>query len=177
MRSLLVLLGSVGLIAGQSQPHGFGQPATTADSAQKDLTVFPNGKGLPPGKGTAEQGAAIYQEKCAECHNGKGEGRPGQYPALVGGIGSLASAKPRKTVGSFWPYATTVWDYIRRAMPFDHPRSLSADEVHAVTAFVPHLNGLVERTQELNDKTLPTVKMPNRDGFMPDRRPDIRSKR
>jgi cytochrome c len=177
MRSLLLLLCSAGVIAAQSQPYGLGQPATVADTAQKELTVFPNGKGLPPGRGTADQGAAIYKEKCAECHNEKGEGRPGQYPALVGGIGSLTSAKPLKTVGSFWPYATTVWDYIRRAMPFDHPRSLTADEVYAVTAFVLHLNGLVDRTQELNDKTLPLVKMPNRDGFVPDRRPDIKSKR
>ncbi len=177
MRSLLLLLCSAGALAAQSQPYGFGQPATAADTTQKDLTVFPSGKGLPPGKGTAEQGAAIYKEKCAECHNEKGEGRPGQYPALVGGIGSLTSAKPQKTVGSFWPYATTVWDYIRRAMPFDHPRSLSADEVYAVTAFVLHLNGLVERPQELNEKTLPAVKMPNRDGFVADRRPDIKSKR
>jgi cytochrome c len=154
-----------------------GRKATPEELAKLDLTIFPNGRGLPPGKGTAARGASIYKEKCAECHNEKGEGRDRQYPPLAGGIGSLATAKPMKTVGSFWPHATTVWDYIRRAMPFDHPRSLATDDVYAVTAFVLHLNGLVPLDQELNEKSLPAIRMPNRDGFVPDRRPDVKAKR
>jgi cytochrome c len=141
------------------------------------LTVFPDGRGLPVGKGTAVRGEAVYKEKCAVCHNDRGEGREQQWPALVGGIGSLATPKPKKTVGSYWPYATTVWDYINRSMPFDHPRTLATDDVYAVTAFVLYLNGIVEQGKELNEKTLPQVLMPNRNGFVPDRRPDVKAKR
>lgn len=154
-----------------------GRPATAEEIQRKDLTVFADGRGLPVGKGTAARGQGIYKEKCAVCHNDRGEGREKQYPALVGGIGSLATDKPKKSVGSYWPYATTVWDYINRSMPFDHPRSLSADDAYAVTAFVLHLNGIVTETQELNEKTLPQVQMPNRNGFVPDQRPDIKAKR
>jgi cytochrome c len=156
---------------------GQGRPATPEEIARLDLTVFADGRGLPAGKGTALAGKAIYKEKCAVCHNEKGEGREQQYPALVGGIGSLTTGKPVKTVGSYWPYATTVWDYIRRSMPFEHPRSLGADEVYAVTALVLHWNGIVGEGEEMNEKTLPRVKMPNRDGFVPDRRPDVKAKR
>ncbi|MBM3783563.1 MAG: c-type cytochrome [Acidobacteria bacterium] len=158
-----------------AQPKG--RPASPAEIAPRDITVFADGRGLPPGKGRASEGAAIYKSKCAECHNDRGEGREGQYPPIAGGIGSLTSTKPRKTVGSYWPYATTVFDYIRRAMPFDHPRTLSTNEVYAVTAFVLHLNGITALDEELSEKTLPKVAMPNRDGFVPDKRPDIRSKR
>ncbi|WP_202901637.1 c-type cytochrome [Bryobacter aggregatus] len=150
----------------QTKPLGIGRPATAEEIARVNLTVYPNGRGLPKGHGTAKTGAPIYKEKCAECHNDRGEGREAQYPALAGGIGSLATAKPVKTVGSYWPYATTVFDYIRRAMPFDHPRSLSTDEVYSVTAFVLQLNGIVTESQELNEKSLPSVVMPNRNGFL-----------
>ena len=156
---------------------GQGRPATAEEIARLDLTVFADGRGLPAGKGTAALGKAIYKEKCAVCHHDNGEGREQQYPALVGGIGSLATAKPVKTVGSYGPYATTVWDYIRRSMPFEHPRTLTVDEVYSVTALVLHWNGIVEEGRELNEKTLPQVKMPNRDGFVPDRRPDVKAKR
>ncbi len=158
-----------------AQPKG--RPATPAEIEARSITVFADGRGLPAGKGRASEGAALYKSKCAECHNDKGEGREGQYPPLVGGIGSLTSTKPLKTVGSYWPYATTVFDYIRRSMPFDHPRSLSTKEVYAVTAFVLHLNGIVTLDEELNEKTLPKIAMPNRNGFIPDKRPDIKSKR
>ncbi len=158
-------------LSGQDKRFGFGQPVPAEETRKRDITVFPNGRGLPPGRGTAKAGASIYASKCAECHNDRGEGRENQYPALVGGIGSLASPKPKKSVGSYWPYATTLWDHIHRAMPFDHPRSLNADEVYAVTAFVLHLNGIVGETEELNEKSLPRVKMPNRDGFIPETRP------
>jgi cytochrome c len=149
----------------------FGKPISADEAKKRDLTVFADGRGLPPGKGDAKSGAAVYAAKCAECHNDRGEGRERQYPALVGGIGSLGTPKPKKSVGSYWPYATTLWDHINRAMPFDHPRSLSPDEVYSVTAFVLFLNGILPESQELNEKTLPKVNMPNRHGFIPPKRP------
>lgn len=153
-----------------------GRPATAEEIRKFDITVFPDGKGLPPGKGTAVLGKDIYKAKCAECHNEKGEGRDQQYPRLVGGVGSLSSPKPIKTVGSYWPHATTVWDTIFRAMPYETPRTLSPDEVYAVTALLLHWNGIIAETFELNEKTLPQVKMPNRDGFIPDSRPHQKRK-
>lgn len=154
-----------------------GKPATAEDIRRADITVFADGKGLPIGKGTATQALSIYKEKCSECHNEKGEGRERQYAALVGGVGSLATAKPIKTVGSYWPYATTVWDYINRAMPYEKPHTLTPDQVYAVTALLLHWNGIITDTFELNEKTLPQVKMPNRDGFIPDARPYQKLKR
>lgn len=148
-----------------------GKPISTEELKKLDITVFPDGRGLPAGKGSAQQGAAIYKAKCAECHNERGEGRDQQYPRLVGGVGTLATAKPIKTVGSYWPYATTVWDTIYRAMPYETPRTLTPDEAYAVTALLLHWNGIISETHELNAKTLPEVKMPNREGFIPDKRP------
>jgi len=156
----------------------FGQRnATEAEIKAKDLTVLPTGAGLPAGHGNAVGGKDLFKEKCAVCHNDHGEGREGQYVALVGGIGSLKTGKPVRTVGSYWPYATTIFDYVRRAMPYDHPRSLSADDVYSACAYILFLNGIITETQEMNEKTLPQVKMPNRDGFVPDARPDVKSKR
>ncbi len=157
----------------QPKPLGLGRAASAEEIAKVNLTVYPDGKGLPAGSGTAEKGRPLFKAKCAACHNDNGEGREAQYPALTGGIGSLTSGKPRKTVGSYWPYSTTVFDFIRRAMPFDHPRSLTAGEAYSLTAFVLHLNGIVAEKQELNDKTLPGVRMPNRDGFVLHKRPAI----
>ena len=154
-----------------------GKPATDAQIAAINLTVFPDGKGLPAGKGTAAKGKDIFKEKCSVCHNEKGEGRENQYPALVGGIGSLNTSKPVKTVGSYWPYATTVFDYVRRAMPYDHPGSLQADEIYSTVAFILNLNGVVGENDEMNQTTLPKVKMPNAGNFIPDARPDVKSKR
>jgi cytochrome c len=145
-------------------------PASAETVRKQDITVFASGKGLPVGKGTAREGKDLYKQKCAECHNDRGEGREAQYPALVGGVGTLTSKKPVKTVGSYWPYATTVWDTIHRAMPYDHPRTLSPNEVYAITAVILHWNGIIAEDHELNEKSLPEVKMPNRDGFVPDRR-------
>ena len=164
---LLVLFGQ----------DGIGKPVAADALTKLNLRVFPDGKGLPVGKGTAVEGKALYKEKCAECHNEKGEGREQQYPKLVGGVGSLSTAKPVKTVGSYWPHATTVWDTIFRAMPYDTPRTLKPDEAYAITALVLHWNGIITETQELNEKTLPQVKMPNRDGFIPDSRPNQKLKR
>jgi cytochrome c len=134
---------------------------------------LPSGAGLPDGKGTAVQGNAVYQDKCAACHGPNGEGNLPQGPQLVGGIGSLAADNPVRTVGSYWPYATSVWDYIHRAMPLNQPGSLSADDTYAVTAFVLNRNKIIEANEVMNKDTLPKVHMPNRDGFVPDARPDI----
>jgi cytochrome c len=151
-----------------------GRPATEAEIKTKDLTVLPTGAGLPVGHGNAVRGKEVFKNKCAVCHNDNAEGREAQYPALAGGVGSLKSAKPLKTVGSYWPYATTLFDYVRRAMPYDNPRTLSADDTYAVCAFVLFKSGIVAETQDLNEKSLPQIKMPNRDGFVPDARPDIK---
>ncbi|MCA8156236.1 c-type cytochrome [Burkholderia contaminans] len=149
--------------------YGLGQPVDRGALAAWDIDIAPDGSGLPPGAGTVARGAHVFADKCAMCHGAAGEGGVGD--SLVGGIGSLASAKPKKTVGSYWPYATTLFDYIRRAMPYNAPQSLSADEVYAVTAYVLHLNGIVPGDARLDSRTLPRVRMPNREGFVPDPRP------
>jgi cytochrome c len=141
-----------------------GRVATPQEVAAWDISIPPSGAGLPAGSGTAKQGEAVYVAQCQACHGPKGVGKPAD--PLVGGIGSLATAKPVRTVGSFWPYATTLFDYTRRAMPATKPLSLSSDEVYAVTAYLLYLNGIIGENAEMNAKTLPQVKMPNRDGFI-----------
>ena len=169
--SLTVLLASG--VFGQT----IGKPASPEMIKAMDITVFPDGRGLPEGSGTAAKGKDIFKAKCAVCHNDQAQGREGQYPALVGGIGTINTPKPVKTVGSYWPYATTVFDYVRRAMPYDQPGTLKPDEIYSVVAFVLNLNGIVGVNDEMNATTLPKVKMPNRDGFVLDKRPDIKAKR
>lgn len=164
--SRLALLASLLLAApALAQKPQFGQPISEADLVAWDISIGPDGKGLPPGRGTAAQGAEIYLAKCQACHGEKGAGRPNDQ--LVGGIGSLAPDKtPLRTVGSYWPYATTFFDYVRRAMPFQESKSLSSDELYAVTAYVLHLNGIISENDAMDSQTLPKVKMPNRDGFV-----------
>ena len=157
---VLVLIASPALAA--ETPH-LGIPSSPKDIAAWDISVGPDGSNLPPGKGTVAQGATLYQERCAACHGEKGEGKPSDR--LVGGIGSLATEQPVKTVGSYWPYATTLFDYIRRAMPLTEPQSLTNNEVYALSAFVLNLNGIVGPKDVMNAKTLPKVKMPNREAF------------
>ena len=141
-----------------------GQPATAEDIAKWDIDVPPSGKGLPAGSGTAAAGAAVYAKNCAACHGPKGEGKPND--ALVGGQGKLAGKGPApKTVGSYWPYSTTVFDYVRRSMPWNAPQSLTNDEVYAVSAYLLHLNGIIGENDVMDANTLPAVKMPNRDSF------------
>ena len=157
--------------------YNIGRAPSAEEIRGADITVLPDGSGLPAGQGSAVAGEPIYAARCAECHGPKAEGRKGEYPALAGGRGTLATPKPVKTVGSYWPYATTVWDEINRAMPFNAPHVLRPDDVYAVTAYVLYLNGIVTRDQVLNEKTLPKVVMPNRGGFILDTRPDIKSRR
>jgi S-disulfanyl-L-cysteine oxidoreductase SoxD len=148
-----------------AQGSRFGQPIAPADVAGWDISIPPNGVGLPAGRGNAKQGEGIYAAKCQACHGEKGKSGPND--ALVGGAGSLAPGQvPLKTVGSFWPYATTLFDYIRRAMPFQESQSLTADEVYGLSAYILHLNGIIGEDVVLDAQSLPKVRMPNRDGFI-----------
>src|SRR5262245_15099505 len=141
-----------------------GREATPAEVAGWDISIAPDGNGLPPGRGTAAAGAATYAAKCQSCHGEKGTGQP--IDRLVGGQGTLAGPTPVRTIGSYWPYATTVYDYVRRAMPYQQPHSLTNDEVYAVTAYLLYLNGVISESDVVNAQTLPQVKMPNRENFI-----------
>jgi mono/diheme cytochrome c family protein len=168
MREHLIACAALLAFAGtaSAQAPQFGQPISPGDLAPWDISITPDGAGLPSGRGSAAQGEAIFAAKCQACHGEKGAGRPND--ALVGGQGSLAAGKtPVKTVGSYWPYATTLFDYIRRAMPFQESKSLTNDEVYAVSAYILHLNGIIGRDDVLDAQSLPKVAMPNRDGFIP----------
>lgn len=161
------------LLFAQSGKYHLGRTATPEEIQARDISVSPTGAGLPSGHGSAREGRAIYAVRCAACHGEKGEG-VGRYPPVAGGRGTLKGDKPLITVGSYWPYATTVWDYINRAMPPQEPGSLSADEVYSTTAFILYLNGIVKDDEVMNAKSLARVKMPNREGFIPDPRPDTK---
>lgn len=141
-----------------------GQVASAAQVAAADISVAPSGAGLPPGSGSVKDGAAVYAAQCESCHGPKGVGKPAD--ALVGGIGTLAQPNAVRTVGSYWPYATTLFDYVRRAMPTTAPLTLTNDQVYAVTAYVLHLNGIVGDNAVMDAQSLPKVRMPNRDGFV-----------
>jgi mono/diheme cytochrome c family protein len=157
----LLVLSSAALAEGP----GLGRVASPDEIASWDISIGPDGAGLPPGRGTPEQGEAVYAEKCVACHGEKGTGKPNDQ--LVGGRGSLSGDQaPVKTVGSFWPYATTLFDYIRRAMPLNAPKSLTDDEVYAVSAYILQLNGIIGEAEVMDAQTLPQVRMPNRDGFI-----------
>ena len=133
---------------------------------------------MPEGRGTAAEGREVYARRCARCHGPKGEGgdEPKQSP-LVGGRGSLKTPKPLKTVGSYWPYAPSVWDYVNRAMPLDRPGTLTHNQVYSLVAFIFSMNGIIGENDVLDAKTLAKIRMPNRDGFVPDARPDVGKKR
>ena len=159
----LVVAGCAGTAAVVETPR-LGQPVTEAEVAGWDISIAPDGAGLPAGRGTSAQGALVYEAKCQTCHGAKGVGQPNDR--LVGGQGTLASKAPVRTVGSYWPYATTVFDYVRRAMPYAQTQSLTSDEVYALTAYLLHQNGVIAEADEMNAQTLPRVKMPNRDNFI-----------
>ena len=170
----LTMLAAAVTLSAQSPKYGVGQPATPDQIRALGTAIAPDGSGLPEGSGTVAAGREIFAARCSKCHGEKAEGVVG--PTLVGGQGTLATAKPLKTVGSYWPYATTVWDYINRAMPFDQPGLLKAPEVYAVVAYILNLNGIIGNDQVMDAKSLPKVKMPNRDGFVADPRPDVGKK-
>ena len=154
------------LFAGSAAADGpnLGTPVTKADLATWSINVLPDGTNLPPGSGTMAQGAAIYAQKCAMCHGENGKG--GNNVALVGAP-PIKSIEGPRMIANFWPYSTTVFDYIRRAMPWTQPRSLTDNEVYALTAYILALNKLIGEKDEMNAQTLPKVKMPNRDNFIP----------
>jgi cytochrome c len=151
--------------AALAETPNLGKVITPEEVVPWDISVSPDGAGLPPGSGTPKQGEAVYASKCLACHGEKGAGKPND--ALVGGIGSLAGDKPAlKTVGSFWPYATTIFDYVRRSMPYNESKTLTNDELYAVAAYILQLNGIIGENDTMNAQTLPKVRMPNRDGFV-----------
>lgn len=157
--------------ADQPGRYGIGALATDAQIASWNTDIAPDGKNLPQGEGTIEAGRHLYAAQCASCHGAQGEGGLGDR--LVGGIGSLASAKPIRTVGSYWPYATTLLDYVRRAMPFNAPKTLTSEELYSVTGYVLALNGLTPDHGAFGAAELLKVQMPNRNGFVEDSRPDV----
>ena len=159
-------VAALGLLASaaSAQSPGLGRPLTPDEIRKLDITVLPDGRGLPPGSGSVSAGAAVYTKYCQGCHGEKGSGKP--QDQLTGGLGTLASPKPVKTPASYWPVATTLFDYIRRAMPITAPQSLTNDEVYAVTAYILSIDGIVPADAVLDAKMLPKVKMPNHDGFV-----------
>jgi S-disulfanyl-L-cysteine oxidoreductase SoxD len=167
----LLAMASVWPAAAQLPTYGVGRPPTAEEVRAWDLTIWSDGQSLPSGSGTAALGKPIYAERCAACHGETGEDP--KYSRLVGGHGTLATDKPIRTIGSLWPYAPTLWGYIRRAQPYDKPGSLTPDQVYAVTAYLLHRNGIIGEQDVMDAQTLPQVKMPNRDGFVPDPRPDV----
>jgi cytochrome c len=166
------LAACAGLPSATGKPPAFGATVSAEEVARWDISIPPGGAGLPGGGGSARQGLKVYEEKCQSCHGAKGAGKPAD--PLAGGIGSLTGKTPLRTVGSYWPYATTLFDYVRRAMPITNPLSLTDDEVYAVSAYVLFLNGIVGEDAVMNAQTLPQVKMPNRDGFVSDWPPRAR---
>ncbi|CUJ68822.1 c-type cytochrome [Achromobacter aegrifaciens] len=155
--------------------EGLGRHLTKEELAGWNIDIAIDGKGLPPGQGTVMQGEKVYQTMCLACHGSQLEG--GLGPALAGGKGSLATAKPLKTIGSYWPYATTLFDYIRRAMPFQSPQSMSHEDIYSVTAYLLYKNEIVSADAKLDASNLAAVKMPNRDNFYVDDRPDAKNPR
>ena len=175
--AVLTLVAATGVTAQTPARHGIGRAATAAEIKGWDIDVRgDDGLGLPPGKGTVEQGEKLYLQQCASCHGEFGEGN-GRWPELMGGHGSLKSEDPRKTIGSFWPYAPGVFDYVRRTMPFTAPQSLSDDETYAIVAYLLNINDLLPAGAELDAAKLRAIRMPNRDGFLHgDPRPDVVAK-
>lgn len=151
---------------GQGAVPAFGRVPAAAEVALWNIDVMPDGTGLPPGRGTVAHGREVYTANCLACHGVDGQG--GIKDRLVGGIGSLATAAPIKTVGSYWPYTTTLYDYMHRAMPYQAPGSLGNDDYYALAAYLLNLNGIVPADAVLDQDSLPKVKMPNRDGFVPE---------
>lgn len=166
VRSALVL-AALALSSGFvfAQGPNLGTAISPAEIAAWDISIMPDGSGLPPGSGTPEQGARIFATKCAACHGQNGKG--GTNAALVGGGPLTNGIDTTKTIANFWPYATTLFDFTRRAMPWQAPRTLTNDEVYALTAYILALNKLIGENDVMNADTLPKVRMPNRDGFIP----------
>jgi len=169
---LVLILGLSQISRAQSPTYGVGRTPTAEEIRKLDISIGPDGKELPPGSGTAKEGATLYTQKCAACHGQTLEGTA-LGPALVGGKGSLTTPRPARTIGSYWPFATSLWDYINRAMPRNNEGSLSPSDVYALTAFLLYKNDIVKESATIDAKSLPKVQMPNRNGFIPQRIEDI----
>lgn len=172
--SVLALCALLAAGAAEAQSFGLGRPATPDEVAAWDIDVRPDGLGLPEGSGSVADGEALYEAACAACHGYFGEGE-GRWPKLAGGQGTLTHEDPEKTIGSYWPYVSTVFDYVNRAMPYGNARSLSADEVYAITAYLLFLNDLVDDDFVLSRENLTDVRLPNEDGFVFDPRAELPS--
>lgn len=175
--AMLVSAALTGAAFAQTVPvkYGFGSPVTDQELS-KYFSIPADGRGLPPGSGNATAGAKVYATSCAVCHGEKLEGNPAKGiggDKLIGGRGSLATKTPVKTVESYWPYATTLFDYVKRAMPFSSPDSLSDDDVYNVVAYILSEAKVIKPNETMNATTLPKETMPNRDGFIPDARPEL----
>jgi cytochrome c len=170
--AIVVLLIASAYGAQAQSAYGIGRPATAAEIAGWNIDIGRDGSNLPPGSGSVSHGREVFAQQCASCHGDKGEGGIGDR--LVGGQGTIATAKAVRTVGSYWPYAPTLFDYIRRAMPQSAPQSLSNEDVYAVSAYILNLNGLVGADAMVDAKSLAAIKMPNRDKFVGDARPDVK---
>lgn len=168
------LVALVAVAPASAAKFGFGTTPTASEIAAIDIDAMPDGRGLPAGSGTPNSGAKVYAEKCIACHGDKlqGVGATGGA-ALIGGRGSIGTPKTKKTVESYWPYASTLFDYVKRAMPFNEPGSLSNDEIYAVSAYILNKANIIGKSDTMNAKTLPKVDMPNKDGFISDPRPDV----
>lgn len=155
--------------------YNLGRKAKPDEVKAWDIDVRPDGQGLPEGKGNVAEGEIVFQEQCAACHGDFGEGID-RWPVLAGGKGSLKSDRPEKTIGSYWPYLSTVYDYIYRAMPYGNAQSLSPDETYAITAYLLHMNDLVDAKFELTNKNFTSIRLPNENNFTEDSRPDMPKK-
>jgi len=171
LRIAALLIAAATSAAQADERYGIGRAATPAEIAGWNIDIGRDGENLPAGSGSVARGRTVFAEQCAACHGAEGQGAVGDR--LVGGQGTLASAKPIRTVGSYWPYAPTLFDYIRRAMPQNAPQSLSDDDVYAVSAYILSLNGIVGADAVLDAKTLAGIRMPNRASFVADPRPDV----
>ena len=161
---LVLLCARAQGVGAETQAPRLGEVAGAADIAAHDTMVFTDGSGLPSGSGGVETGAALYRRHCSACHGEEGRGGPGGE--LAGGVEPLTSATPDQTIGTYWPYATTLFDFIRRAMPMTAPGTLNDDEVYALTAYLLHLNGIVGGNAVMDAASLAAVRMPNRGGFI-----------
>jgi hypothetical protein len=165
----MMVLMSCGTALAQGPTYKLGRTPTPEEIKALDISIGPEGKELPPGRGTVPEGEKIYAKNCAKCHGRTGTEVKFLHGPLVGGFGTLTTLQPLKTIGSYYPYSTTIWDYINRSMPFDKPSSLSAGDVYSVVAFLFYRNGIIKESEVLDATSLPKIEMPNRNGFFPAR--------